>query len=156
MILHSPAVSAISSSPGTSRSSGNSSIKRGGLSTVNHPLPKTSVYRIARFTNRGREIIPESIITKPPSAELKPDQRDQDDLPPYEILDEILTAYIEDNRSPDEIAAMGFDPSIVNDIIARVDRNEYKRHQSPPGLKVTTKSFGYGRRYPIAQRYRSL
>jgi len=105
--------------------------------------------------NGGLAVLAERIITKPPSAELKPDQRDQDDLPPYEILDEILTAYIEDNKAPDEIVAMGFDPSIVGDIIARVDRNEYKRHQSPPGLKVTTKSFGYGRRYPIAQRYRS-
>jgi len=126
----------------------------GGLAVL-ADVPKTAVYRIARFINRDREIIPERIITKPPSAELKPDQRDQDDLPPYEILDEILTAYIEDNKAPDEIVAMGFDPSIVGDIIARVDRNEYKRHQSPPGLKVTTKSFGYGRRYPIAQRYRS-
>jgi len=125
----------------------------GGLAVL-ADVPKTSVYRIARFINRDREIIPERIITKPPSAELKPDQRDQDDLPPYEILDGILTAYIEDNKAPDEIMAMGFEPSIVNDIIARVDRNEYKRHQSPPGLKVTTKSFGYGRRYPIAQRYR--
>jgi NAD+ synthase (glutamine-hydrolysing) len=125
----------------------------GGLAVL-ADVPKTSVYRIARFINRDREIIPERIITKPPSAELKPDQRDQDDLPPYEILDEILTAYIEDNKAPDEIMAMGFEPSIVNDIIARVDRNEYKRNQSPPGLKVTTKSFGYGRRYPIAQRYR--
>jgi NAD+ synthase (glutamine-hydrolysing) len=127
----------------------------GGLAVL-ADVPKTSVYRIARFINRDREIIPERIITKPPSAELKPDQRDQDDLPPYEILDEILTAYIEDNKSPDEIVAMGFDPFTVKDIIARVDRTEYKRHQSPPGLKVTTKSFGYGRRYPIAQRYRSL
>jgi len=126
----------------------------GGLAVL-ADVPKTSVYRIARFINRHREIIPERIITKPPSAELKPDQRDQDDLPPYEILDAILTAYIEDNKAPDEIAAMGFGPSIVNDIIARVDRNEYKRNQSPPGLKVTTKSFGYGRRFPIAQRYRS-
>jgi NAD+ synthetase len=126
----------------------------GGLAVL-ADVPKTSVYRITRFINRDREIIPERIITKPPSAELKPDQRDQDDLPPYEILDEILTAYIEENKTPDEIAAMGFDSSIVNDIIARVDRNEHKRHQSPPGLKVTTKSFGYGRRYPIAQRYRS-
>jgi NAD+ synthase (glutamine-hydrolysing) len=126
----------------------------GGLAVL-ADVPKTSVYRIARFINRDREIIPERIITKPPSAELKPDQRDQDDLPPYEILDEILTAYIEDNKAPGEIAAVGLDPSLVKDIIDRVDRNEYKRDQSPPGLKVTTKSFGYGRRFPIAQRYRS-
>ena len=126
----------------------------GGLAVISD-VPKTSVYQIAHFINRAREVIPERIITKPPSAELKPDQRDQDDLPPYEILDAILKAYIEDNKSPDEITAMGFEPSVVSDIITRVDRNEYKRHQSPPGLKVTTKSFGYGRRYPIAQRYRS-
>jgi NAD+ synthase (glutamine-hydrolysing) len=126
----------------------------GGLAVLSD-VPKASVYRIARFVNRDREIIPERIITKPPSAELKPDQRDQDDLPPYEILDSILTAYIEDNKAPDEIVAMGFEPSLVEDIIMRISRNEYKRHQSPPGLKVTTKSFGYGRRYPMAQRYRA-
>ncbi|MBW1690790.1 MAG: NAD+ synthase [Deltaproteobacteria bacterium] len=126
----------------------------GGLAVLSD-VPKASVYRIARFINRDREIIPERIITKPPSAELKPDQRDQDDLPPYEILDDVLTAYIEDNKAPDEIVATGFEPSVVRDIITRVDRNEFKRQQSPPGLKVTTKSFGYGRRYPIAQRYQS-
>jgi NAD+ synthase (glutamine-hydrolysing) len=126
----------------------------GGLAVISD-VPKTSVYRIARFINSEREVIPERIIRKPPSAELRPDQLDQDDLPPYEILDEILKAYIEDNKAPEEITDMGFEPSIVEDIIRRVDQNEYKRHQSPPGLKVTTKSFGYGRRYPIAQRYRS-
>jgi len=125
----------------------------GGLAVLSD-VPKTSVYRIARFINRDREVIPERIITKPPSAELKPDQLDQDDLPPYEVLDGILKAYIEENKAPDEIIEMGFEPSIVRNIIRRVDQNEYKRHQSPPGLKVTTKSFGYGRRYPIAQRYR--
>ena len=98
-------------------------------------------------------MIPERITQKPPSAELKPDQLDKDDLPSYEVLDGILRAYIEDNKAAEEIIGMGFEPSIVRDIISRVDRNEYKRHQAPPGLKVTTKSFGYGRRYPIAQRY---
>jgi NAD+ synthase (glutamine-hydrolysing) len=126
----------------------------GGLAVISD-VPKTMVYRIARFINSEREVIPERIIQKPPSAELRPDQLDQDDLPPYEILDDILKAYSEDNKSPEEIIGMGLAPSIVMDIIGRVDRNEYKRHQSPPGLKVTTKSFGYGRRYPIAQRYRS-
>jgi NAD+ synthetase len=126
----------------------------GGLAVISD-VPKTMVYRIARFINSEREIIPERIIRKPPSAELKPDQLDQDDLPPYEILDAILKAYIEDNKDPEEIIESGLDSSIVRDIIRRVDRNEYKRHQSPPGLKVTTKSFGYGRRYPIAQRYKS-
>ena len=126
----------------------------GGLAAISD-VPKTMVYEIARFINRENEVIPERIIEKPPSAELKPDQRDQDDLPPYDVLDGILKAYVEDNKSADEITGMGYDASIVRDIITRVDRNEYKRHQAPPGLKVTTKSFGYGRRYPIAQKYRS-
>jgi NAD+ synthase (glutamine-hydrolysing) len=127
----------------------------GGLAVISD-VPKTMVYRIARLINKDKEVISERIIQKPPSAELKPDQLDQDDLPPYETLDDILKAYIEDNKVPEEIIEMGFEPSIVMDIIRRVDQNEYKRHQSPPGLKVTTKSFGYGRRFPIAQRYRSL
>ena len=126
----------------------------GGLAVISD-VPKTTVYQIARFINRDNEMIPERIIQKSPSAELKPDQLDQDDLPPYEILDGILKAYIEENKAAEEIMETGFEPSVVRDIIRRVDRNEYKRHQSPPGLKVTTKSFGYGRRYPIAQRYRS-
>ena len=126
----------------------------GGLAVISD-VPKTMVYEIARFINRENEVIPERIIQKSPSAELKPDQRDQDDLPPYDVLDGILKAYIEENRSADEITDMGYEASIVRDIIARVDRNEYKRQQAPPGLKVTTKSFGYGRRYPIAQKYRS-
>jgi NAD+ synthase (glutamine-hydrolysing) len=126
----------------------------GGLAVISD-LPKTMVYEIARFINRENEVIPEQIIQKPPSAELKPDQRDQDDLPPYEILDAVLKAYIEDNKTAEDIIESGLDPLIVRDIITRVDRNEYKRHQSPPGLKVTTKSFGYGRRYPIAQKFRS-
>jgi len=124
----------------------------GGLAVLSD-VPKAAVYEISRFINRDGSIIPDRIITKPPSAELKPDQRDQDELPPYEVLDAILTAYVEDNKAPQEIVSMGFEPSVVRDIIARVDRNEFKRQQSPPGLKVTTKSFGYGRRYPIAQRY---
>jgi len=126
----------------------------GGLSVISD-VPKTMVYEIARHINKDKELIPTRIIQKPPSAELKPDQLDQDDLPPYEILDVILKAYIEDNKSPVEIAGMGYESSTVNDIIRRVDQNEYKRQQSPPGLKVTTKSFGYGRRFPIAQRYGS-
>ena len=124
----------------------------GGLAVISD-VPKTMVYELSRLINKEKELIPERIIQKPPSAELKPGQLDQDDLPPYEILDDILRAYIEDNKATEEIIAMGFEPSIVRDIISRVDRNEYKRHQSPPGLKVTTKSFGYGRRFPIAQRY---
>ena len=126
----------------------------GGLAVISD-VPKTMVYELSLLINKEKEVIPERIIQKPPSAELKPDQLDEDDLPPYDVLDDILKAYIEENKAPDEIVAMGFEPSIVRDLVRRVDLNEYKRHQSPPGLKVTTKSFGYGRRYPIAQRYRS-
>jgi len=126
----------------------------GGLAVISD-VPKTMVYRIARLINEEKEAIPKRIIQKAPSAELKPEQLDKDDLPSYEILDGILKAYIEDNKAAEDIIGMGFDPSIVRDIISRVDRNEYKRHQAPPGLRVTTKSFGYGRRCPIAQRYQS-
>jgi len=124
----------------------------GGLAVLSD-VPKTMVYEIACLINKEKEVIPQRIIQKPPSAELKPDQLDQDDLPSYEVLDGVLKAYIEDNKAAEEIIGMGFEQSIVRDIISRVDRNEYKRHQSPPGLKVTSKSFGYGRRHPIAQRY---
>ncbi|MCK4728500.1 MAG: NAD+ synthase, partial [Desulfobacterales bacterium] len=124
----------------------------GGLAVISD-VPKMMVYELARLINREGEVIPTRILQKPPSAELKPDQVDQDDLPPYDILDGISKAYIEDNKGTEEIVAMGFDPSIVRETICRIDRNEYKRHQAPPGLKVTTKSFGYGRRYPIAHRY---
>ena len=124
----------------------------GGLAVLSD-VPKTMVYQIACLINKEKEVIPQRIIQKPPSAELKPDQLDQDDLTSYEVLDGVLKAYIEDNKAADEIIGMGFEQSIVRDIISRVDRNEYKRHQSPPGLKVTSKSFGYGRRYPIAHRY---
>lgn len=124
----------------------------GGLAVISD-VPKTTVYELAHLINRQKEVIPERIFQKPPSAELKPDQTDQNDLPPYDILDDILRAYIEENKEIDEIVAAGFDPAIVRDVVYRVDRNEYKRYQAPPGLKVTTKSFGCGRRYPIAQRY---
>ena len=124
----------------------------GGLAVISD-VPKTLVYDIARFINMEKEHIPPRIIEKIPSAELKPDQTDQDDLPPYEILDPILKGYIEDFKGTKELIKMGFDESIVKDVILRVDGNEYKRHQAAPGLKVTSKAFGYGRRYPIAQRY---
>jgi len=121
----------------------------GGLAVISD-VPKTMVYRIARLINKEKDVIPQRIIEKAPSAELKPDQTDQDDLPPYDVLDGILKAYTEDHKATEEIIEMGFEPSVVRDIIRRVDRSGYKRHQSPPGLKVTTKSFGYGRRFPIA------
>jgi NAD+ synthetase len=124
----------------------------GGLAVISD-VPKAMVYELARLINRGQKIIPARILQKSPSAELKPGQVDQDDLPPYELVDGISKAYIEENKGPDEIVAMGFDPAVVKEVICRIDRTEYKRHQAPPGLKVTTKSFGYGRRYPIAQKY---
>jgi NAD+ synthetase len=124
----------------------------GGLSVISD-VPKMMVYELAHLMNENKEVIPERILQKLPSAELKPDQLDQDDLPPYEVLDGILKAYIEENTGLEEIIAMGFDPEIVRETIFRIDQNEYKRHQAPPGLKVTTKSFGYGRRYPIAWKF---
>lgn len=124
----------------------------GGLAVISD-VPKTTVYDLARFINQEKEYIPPRIISKAPSAELKPDQLDQDDLPPYDTLDSILKGYIEDFQGSNELVQMGFDKKIVEEVIYRVDRNEYKRHQAPPGLKVTSKAFGYGRRYPLAQRY---
>jgi NAD+ synthetase len=124
----------------------------GGLAVISD-IPKTMVYDLAHFVNRKKELIPSRIITKAPSAELKPDQLDQDDLPPYEILDAILKEYIEEVKGIKDLVQMGFDRKVVEDVISRVDRNEYKRHQAAPGLKVTSKAFGYGRRYPLAQRY---
>ena len=124
-----------------------------GALAVISDVPKTMVYNLARYLNRDKEIIPERVITRPPSAELKPHQTDQDTLPPYELLDDILTEYVEKNRSIAEIIKKGHDPKIVRDIIRRIHLNEYKRKQAPPGLKVTTKAFGIGRRYPIAHRF---
>ena len=103
---------------------------------------------------RHNGAIPESVFTKPPSAELRPDQKDTDSLPPYEVLDRILEAYIEQYRAPKQIAeAHALPVELVQDIVNKVDRNEYKRQQAAPGLKVTTKAFGIGRRFPIAQRF---
>jgi NAD+ synthetase len=123
----------------------------GGLAVISD-VPKTLVYDLARHINTCSPIIPERILDKAPSAELKPDQTDQDDLPPYELLDAILKASIEDIKTFDQIVRMGFDPVIVRDILSRIDRNEYKRNQAAPGLKVTSKAFGYGRRYPLAKK----
>jgi len=124
----------------------------GGLAVISD-VPKTMVYEVSRFINREKEYIPSRVIEKAPSAELKPDQTDQDDLPAYSVLDAILKGYVEELKSPDELAAEGFDKKLVADVISRISRNEYKRHQAAPGLKVTSKAFGYGRRYPLAQRY---
>jgi NAD+ synthetase len=124
----------------------------GGLAVISD-VPKTTIYRLANWINRETEIIPNNSITKPPSAELKPDQKDQDTLPPYEILDEILKMYVEDQLSPEDIEDRGFDPKIVRWIQRKVDMNEYKRRQAAPGLRVTSLAFGMGWRMPIAQRY---
>ena len=124
----------------------------GGLAVISD-VPKILIYRLARWINRDREIIPEATIAKPPSAELRPDQRDQDTLPPYEILDPILELLIEDHLSVDEIVARGFDRETVRWVVKNVARNEYKRAQAVPGLKVTSKAFGVGRKVPVAQRY---
>jgi NAD+ synthase (glutamine-hydrolysing) len=124
----------------------------GGLAVISD-VPKTMIYRLANWINREAEVIPNSSITKPPSAELKPDQKDQDTLPPYEILDEILKMYVEEQLSPEDIADRGFDPEIVRWIQRKVDMNEYKRRQAAPGLRVTSLAFGIGWRMPVAQRY---
>ena len=125
----------------------------GGLAVISD-VPKTMIYRLARWINREREIIPDSSITKPPSAELRPNQTDQDSLPPYEILDAILDHYVVQGKSAAEIIAAGFEAPTVRRIVRLIDLNEYKRRQSAPGLKVTTKAFGVGRRFPIAQNFR--
>ncbi|MEO8206979.1 MAG: NAD+ synthase, partial [Chthoniobacterales bacterium] len=124
----------------------------GGLAVISD-VPKTMIYDLARWINRAGAVIPPDTITKPPSAELRPDQTDQDTLPPYEILDEILRLYVEENHSGAEIVQKGFDEKTVRWIIRRVDLNEYKREQAAPGLKVTSRAFGMGRRMPIAQRF---
>ena len=121
----------------------------GGLAVISD-VPKTMVYVLARYINRKREIIPASVLVKPPSAELRPDQTDQDSLPPYEILDAILHLYIEENKPAAEIIAAGYNAALVREIIQKIDRAEYKRRQAALGLKVTTKAFGMGRRIPIA------
>jgi NAD+ synthase (glutamine-hydrolysing) len=127
----------------------------GGLAVISD-VPKNMVYRLCRYYNewKGRPVVAESVLTKAPSAELRPNQTDQDSLPPYDLLDGIIHLYVEENRSAEEIAAAGFDATLVRQVIGMIDRNEYKRKQAPPGLKVTSKAFGYGRRMPIAQRYR--
>ncbi len=125
----------------------------GGLSVISD-VPKTMVYELADCINRNRETIPQSIISKPPSAELSPDQTDQDSLPPYDVLDTILDQYIDHGRSRSEIVAGGLDAETVDWVVAAVGRSEHKRRQAAPGLKVTSKAFGTGRRMPIAAKYR--
>jgi NAD+ synthase (glutamine-hydrolysing) len=119
-------------------------------------VPKTYVYRLARWRNRkaGFSLIPEAILTKVPSAELRPNQTDQDTLPPYEVLDAIIEAYVERDMSFREILALGYDPNVVRDVLRRIDAAEYKRRQAPPGVKITPRAYGKDRRMPITNRYR--
>jgi NAD+ synthase (glutamine-hydrolysing) len=124
----------------------------GALAVIND-LPKTKVYALSRWINRLDEIIPAASLTKAPSAELRENQSDQDSLPPYEVLDAILEAYVVKGQGVREIVALGYEEALVQDILRKVDLNEYKRRQSAPGLKVTSKAFGLGRRMPIAQRF---
>jgi NAD+ synthetase len=125
----------------------------GGLAVISD-VPKTLVYRIAHFVNRDRVVIPESSISKPPSAELRPDQLDTDSLPPYDVLDPIVQAYVEDGLDAAAIVARGYDEATVIEVIRKIDSSEYKRRQAAPGLKISTKAFGVGRHYPIAADYR--
>jgi NAD+ synthetase len=133
----------------------------GGLGVI-ADVPKTMVYELARYINesgerkagRGGFPIPQDSLTKPPSAELRPNQTDQDTLPPYDVLDAIIKRYIEEAKSTDEIIKeTGYDEKLVREVVRKIDLNEYKRKQAPPCLRVTTKAFGIGRRVPIAQRY---
>src|SRR5437879_3322391 len=127
----------------------------GGYAVIKDVL-KTLVYELCVYRNSlgSKAVIPQAVIDKPPSAELRPDQKDTDSLPPYDVLDPILRAYVEQDRSIDEIIAMGFDAAIVQRIMRLVDLSEYKRRQAPPGVKITTRAFGRDRRLPITNRYR--
>jgi NAD+ synthase (glutamine-hydrolysing) len=128
----------------------------GGFAPIKD-VPKTLVYELVRWRNArgsGEEPIPERVVTKPPSAELRPDQKDTDSLPPYEVLDPIVEAYVEGDRSPEDIVAEGADPDLVERVVAMIDRAEYKRRQAAPGIKITPKAFGRDRRMPITNRYR--
>jgi NAD+ synthase (glutamine-hydrolysing) len=129
----------------------------GGFAVIKD-VPKTLVYELSGHVNKKaqKEIIPKSVIVRPPTAELRPNQKDEDSLPPYSILDPILRAYVEDDKSLGEIAACGFNTETVRDVIRMVDRSEYKRRQAPPGVKITPKAFGRDRRLPITNRYRAI
>jgi NAD+ synthase (glutamine-hydrolysing) len=121
-------------------------------------LPKTLVYELARWRNKQTDPppIPDRVLEKPPSAELRPDQKDTDSLPPYEVLDPVIEGYVEEDRSPEDLVADGADPELVRRVVEMIDRAEYKRRQAPPGVKITPKAFGRDRRLPITNRYRGL
>jgi len=124
----------------------------GGLDVLKD-VSKTMVYRLARYRNTLSQVIPERVITRPPSAELAPDQKDEDNLPPYDILDAILEAYVEQDKGIDDIIAMGYDEEDVRRVIWLVDINEHKRRQAPPGIRITQRAFGRDRRYPITSGF---
>jgi NAD+ synthase (glutamine-hydrolysing) len=124
----------------------------GGLAVISD-VPKTMVYRLSHYVNSRCPVIPQASLEKPPSAELRPGQMDSDTLPPYEVLDVILEDYVEQSHTADQIAEeRGFDVSLVRRVIRMVERSEYKRQQAAPGLKISEKAFGYGRRFPIAAK----
>jgi len=127
----------------------------GGFAPIKD-VPKLLVYQLAKYRNSLSPVIPERVITRPPSAELAPDQVDADSLPPYEILDPILERYVELDQSAEDIIAAGYSPEHVVRAISLVDRNEYKRRQSPPGIRITPRAFGRDRRYPITSGYRGI
>jgi NAD+ synthase (glutamine-hydrolysing) len=127
----------------------------GGFAPIKD-VPKMLVYQLARYRNSLSPVIPERVIIRPPSAELAPDQVDADSLPPYDVLDPILERYIEKDQSADEIIAAGFRREDVARAISLVDRNEYKRRQSPPGIRITSRAFGRDRRYPITSGYKGI
>jgi NAD+ synthase (glutamine-hydrolysing) len=127
----------------------------GGFAVIKD-VPKTMVFELCEWRNRNEEVIPRSIIVRPPSAELRPDQKDTDSLPPYDVLDPIIEAYVEDDRSLDELVAMGVDAELARRVILMIDRNEYKRRQAAPGVKITAKAFGRDRRLPITNRFHDL
>jgi NAD+ synthase (glutamine-hydrolysing) len=137
---------------GTSPGVTEENIQNGGLAVLGD-VYKMDVYRLARFMNRDREIIPENSITKPPSAELRPNQKDSDSLPEYDELDQILFQFIEMNKSPKEIMEMGFREDVVNRVIRLVNMNEYKRFQAAPILRISSKAFGFGRKMPLVAKY---
>ncbi|MCB1859918.1 MAG: NAD(+) synthase, partial [Gammaproteobacteria bacterium] len=124
----------------------------GGFAPIKD-VPKMLVYRLAEYRNRKGEVIPHRVITREPSAELAPNQKDSDSLPPYPLLDEILQRYVESDQGVDEIVAAGFERELVKRITRLVDRNEYKRRQAPPGVKITQRAFGRDRRYPLTSGF---
>jgi NAD+ synthase (glutamine-hydrolysing) len=121
-------------------------------------VPKTLVYELTKFRNKkeGKNLIPKRVFVKPPSAELRPNQKDEDSLPPYPVLDPILQAYVEEDKGPEDITKMGFKQSMIKEVIRMVDRNEYKRRQSPPGVKITHRALGKDRRLPVTNKYRNF